>query len=166
MPRWVCFSHDSWCWATRIWNHMSLSSASLLLFYFFDVSVFPLQVFLYETFLWMTNFGNWSLHFLILLSCCQCLYHFALASKRKFYQHPNSVRCVFNFCNYRLNFLEDFFFLFVIEHDFVPFPILVLRLQCSSILLRLLRMLFFFKKNTDFLAFFIFLLLQGFLLCS
>lgn len=93
-------------------------------------------------------------------------YHFALASKRKFYQHPNSVRCVFNFCNYRLNFLEDFFSVcYWTWKGFVPFPILVLRLQCSSILLRLLRMLFL-KKNTDFLAFCIFLLLQDFLLCS
>lgn len=99
----------------------------------------------------MMTFGNWSLYFLIFLSCFQCLYHFVLASKTKFYQHPNSVCCIFNFCNCRLNFLEDFFFLFVIEHEFVPYPILVLRLQCSSILLRLLRN--FFKKIQIFLPF-------------
>lgn len=80
-------------------------------------------------------------------------YHFVLASERKFYQHPNSVRCVFNFCNYRLNFLEDFFSVcYWTLKGFVPFPILVLRLQCSSILLRLLRMLSL-KKIQIFLPF-------------
>lgn len=67
--------------------------------------------------------------------------------RKKILSTSKQCSLCFNFCNHRLNFLEDFFSVcYWTWKGFVPFPILVLRLQCSSILLRLLRMLSLKKK--------------------